>query len=854
MAVVADETRKKRRKLVRVMAGPAAADLGTTADVVDCHSYLLPPFDSTTGATLRDKCSELQKVLATTQSQSFTLQTEPTRCFVDSSSLADLETLKLQEGLVWARDELGRVSWQVGGKRFVKGNLPSYVSTQGNAYSADQLVAAMDFADVSTTILQHRDSCGDLGDLYREAFRRHPDRFRRLITVPQELLAPGRFKAAIACVDKELAFGGVAGFQCCLGSLCSEGVAWDGDDMNSFWDYLAHRQVSVWFTMSTGYGASLNLTIGASEELFKKECDRIVAWCRRYENTDVVITHGLPWRNFLHTDRRGIGPLPKWAFKIFEPPRVHMELLIPACIGDVFDFPYKEVAPMLERLSKRVGAKRLMFGSEMPFLERSCTYYQSIRYMSHYCEFLTLDERVSLLGGNTRRLLQRADAVPRPTEVPGSVFNRSCRARAMDCVGRSILELDTPCLLLDMDMFDRNCSEMDVALGSLFSRGLLLRPEVSAHGSVDLARRQLAQHGKHAKGVCCQSVDDVEASVRGGIHDVALTCCFADSRKAARLGMLVSQGIAVRVCVDNVEQVAMLKDTVAGLFGGSMSAGREAADIETARSCVIGVVVELGNAGGTSASNISHVASLVQDIIGVDGLAFQGFQVSLGSRSYDERSVADSVQAVKAHVAALRNGGITTEIVICVANETPLPLGNIFSFPEDGVRQELQRGAYDLSGQGGPCGSGVEAGSDVGAIGAGTGVHVLGTVVGAYDRAPWGRHCVVDVGHRDIAALPRVHEGDAANSIGLGDVAVATLLSAGPKLEYRSVGDALGVLLLEVSDSDEEQPPLKVGTQLFISPQPRVTAMTTVLHEFVFGFRKGIVEEVFRVDVRRRWL
>merc|ERR1711957_1131654 len=106
-----------------------------------------------------------------------------------------------------------------------------------------------------------------------------------------------------------------------------------------------------------------------------------------------------------------MGPLPKWAFKIFEPANVHLDLALPECIGDVFDFPYKEAASMVERMVKRVGARRLLFGSGMPFVERCCTYSQSVRHVSRYCDTLTVQERATVLAGTARKLIARADAV-----------------------------------------------------------------------------------------------------------------------------------------------------------------------------------------------------------------------------------------------------------------------------------------------------------------------------------------------------------------------------------------------------------------------------------------------------------
>lgn len=51
-------------------------------------------------------------------------------------------------------------------------------------------------------------------------------------------------------------------------------------------------------------------------------------------------------------------------------PRVHVQLLIPLRLGDLFDFPFQEVNPMLEDFARSVGVDRLLYGTDMPMQER----------------------------------------------------------------------------------------------------------------------------------------------------------------------------------------------------------------------------------------------------------------------------------------------------------------------------------------------------------------------------------------------------------------------------------------------------------------------------------------------------
>ena len=52
----------------------------------------------------------------------------------------------------------------------------------------------------------------------------------------------------------------------------------------------------------------------------------------------------------------------------------------------------------------QLGAERLMWGSDMPNVERFCTYRQSIDYVRKYCSFLTARAKDLILGDNCAAL------------------------------------------------------------------------------------------------------------------------------------------------------------------------------------------------------------------------------------------------------------------------------------------------------------------------------------------------------------------------------------------------------------------------------------------------------------------
>ena len=59
----------------------------------------------------------------------------------------------------------------------------------------------------------------------------------------------------------------------------------------------------------------------------------------------------------------------------------------------IWDYPYPEAQALIEGMRDQLGADRLVWGSDMPNVERFCTYRQSLDYVRQYCPFLTAREK-----------------------------------------------------------------------------------------------------------------------------------------------------------------------------------------------------------------------------------------------------------------------------------------------------------------------------------------------------------------------------------------------------------------------------------------------------------------------------
>src|SRR5712691_2094540 len=84
-------------------------------------------------------------------------------------------------------------------------------------------------------------------------------------------------------------------------------------------------------------------------------------------------------------------------------------------------------------------------------------------------------------------------------------------------IGAKTAQVDTPALLLDLDMLDRNILTMAKLVAGT---GIALRPHIKTHKNPLIALRQMAAG---AVGVCCAKVSEAEVMVNGGVGDVHVT-------------------------------------------------------------------------------------------------------------------------------------------------------------------------------------------------------------------------------------------------------------------------------------------------------------------------------------------
>ena len=73
--------------------------------------------------------------------------------------------------------------------------------------------------------------------------------------------------------------------------------------------------------------------------------------------------------------------------------------------GPQWDFPYRDVLPIVQALYRAFGGRRLCWGSDYPVAAQYMTYRQSLEAFRTYCDFMPGVEKDAILGLNAAGLL-----------------------------------------------------------------------------------------------------------------------------------------------------------------------------------------------------------------------------------------------------------------------------------------------------------------------------------------------------------------------------------------------------------------------------------------------------------------
>jgi 3-hydroxy-D-aspartate aldolase len=363
--------------------------------------------------------------------------------------------------------------------------------------------------------------------------------------------------------------------------------------------------------------------------------------------------------------------------------------------------------------------------------------------------------------------------------------------------GMDEADIQTPCLILDLDALERNIVKMGKYAKE---HGVRHRSHGKMHKSVDV--QKLQESLGDAVGVCCQKVSEAEVFARGGIKDILVSNQVRDPDKIDRLARLPGYGARIIVCVDDVANVAEL----------SAAAQKHGTTIE----CLVEIDCGAGRCGVTTTSEAVEIAKAID---AAPALTFTGIQAYQGAmqhlESYQDRKAKldDAIARVKPMIESLQAAGLTPELVSGGGT------GSYYFESNSGIYNELQCGSYAFM----DADYGRIKDKDGHRIDHGEWEHALFILTSVMSRAKPGQ-AVCDAGLKVQSldsGLPVIHGRDDVKYINASD-------------EHGVIEDPHGVL--------------RINEKLKLVPGH--CDPTCNLHDWYVGVRNGKVEVVWPVSAR----
>jgi D-serine deaminase-like pyridoxal phosphate-dependent protein len=358
-----------------------------------------------------------------------------------------------------------------------------------------------------------------------------------------------------------------------------------------------------------------------------------------------------------------------------------------------------------------------------------------------------------------------------------------------------IADLETPAVVVDLDVMERNLSRM---ADYCRSHNLRLRPHTKSHKIPELAKRQLAHA---AQGITVAKIGEAEVMLDAGITDMLIAYPIIGRGKAEKLAELATRA-NITVSLDSVE------------VAQAISAEAKQKDAR------VGILVELDvGFHRCGVTNEDEVLALARAVADLPGLEFKGLMFFPGHLQVPEKERAELRVAVNAFLqralAKHEDAGLRVEIVSGGSTPTARE-GHLFT----GVN-EIRPGMYIFNDR------------NMLAVGVATlddcALSVITTVVST--SVP-GR-AIVDAGSKTLSS----DRYEVVDGRGFGMVKID------PDAEVERLSEEHGNL--NISRSSREY---RVGERLAIIPNH--VCSTVNMHNRIYGVSGERVETVWEVAGR----
>ena len=282
--------------------------------------------------------------------------------------------------------DFGRLEWEHGGEAYYVQFLPPHL--EDTTARPERMLAQMQYLGVERALLQSGKLYGITDEYLAEVVRRWPERFRGCATVDEE-----RADEQVDRLEHAVRDLGLSALYYSNDGFAEGGFRSHFDDARygPFWEAVEALGIPVVW--------DIRFAVRRTYADYMAEAARLRAHLRRWPRIENVLSHGLPANAF------DGGRIPDDLWATLAEPNLTLELLFPLLYGASWEYPFPEAQAIVRRLHGRLGGTKLLWGADMPNVERSCTYRQSLDYLRVHCaSFISAADMDAILGGNATRL------------------------------------------------------------------------------------------------------------------------------------------------------------------------------------------------------------------------------------------------------------------------------------------------------------------------------------------------------------------------------------------------------------------------------------------------------------------
>ena len=277
----------------------------------------------------------------------------------------------------------GRFEWTQDSEDCYIQYLPTYVKDM--EYPVDQLKIMMDYAGVRKAVLQCGGVYGNLNQYYLKVITKNKDWdsiFYPLLRI-QEKQAFHKTQSSI--LNNYININKFKGL-------------WFESDRDSF----SEKYDGFWETVSK-LKIPLFLPFYPDEQWHERVCI-IEEFVNKYPNIPCVLPQAFPLSPSRLDSKINISDRLK---KIINAGKVFIEIIYPIGRGRIEDYPFIVSLEAFKTLYNEFGPGKLVWGSDIPMVERYCSYSQSLTYITNYCDWIPHDDMKLILGENLENIFSQ---------------------------------------------------------------------------------------------------------------------------------------------------------------------------------------------------------------------------------------------------------------------------------------------------------------------------------------------------------------------------------------------------------------------------------------------------------------